>query len=141
MAGSKMPVTIDRVGVAKIWEKSAKKSVTDAAQKALEKALKGVSGLEYVKSIKKTDKGVGMSVNFVDIAHNAKKNVLTLKMEVLVTKYPGPRIVSSGSSTKIEATKIDAKAALKRAPLLAGDLVAAKMPKVSKVLQAVAKSL
>ena len=139
---TKTLVTIDKVGITKCWDKAAQKPVIDAAQKTLEKALGRAKGMEYAKAIKKGDKGLGVSVNFVSILFDDKKNVLTLKVDILVSKYPGPRMATTGGNpAKIEATRVDAKAALKRAPMLAADLVSAKIPNLVKVLQALAKSL
>lgn len=138
----KTQITIDKINVTKCWDKSVKRPVSEAAAKVMEKALRRVSSLQYVKSIKSKDKGLGVSMTFTDIAYDAKKRTLALKLEILVSKYPGPKIATTGGSpAKLMATRLDEKAALKEAPLLAGDLVDSQTKKLISVVQALAKSL
>lgn len=134
-------IAVDGVEVTKAWDKAVIKTVEDAARKAAEKAIKGVKGLEPVKSVGKKEKGIGVNLTFPEVDYDTEKKALVLKLSVMLTKYPGPKIASTGSPSRMEATGIPEDKAPKEAAGYAADFVSGMASDIRKAAEKLAKTL
>ena len=134
-------VSVDGVSVTRSFDKTVSKAAIAAARAAMEKALAG-GKLAVVKQVKKSETGFGVQVTIAEIAHDAAKKTITMKIAVAMTIKPGPRIIrasgaeSGGTLPDANPRKLPADAAY-----LAREILKKLGPKVRKALEAQAARL